>query len=213
MLLDPFNAVSQVTSTIESVNRALRKLPDWPLYVVTLLYLMLMLYQAVSGALGVDPVKSLEHNLGRRSLQVLILSLSVTPLRRLTGLNLIKFRRAIGLIAFTFVCLHLLVWLVLDVQIFSQVWADILKRPYITIGIVGFCLLVPLAVTSNNLSVRRLGRHWNSLHKLAYLAAVLGAMHFVMLVKGFQVEPLIYMVLVLTLLTLRIVPRHRRVRI
>ncbi len=174
---------------------------------------MLMLYQAVSGALGVDPVKSLEHNLGRRSLQVLILSLSVTPLRRLTGLNLIKFRRAIGLIAFTFVCLHLLVWLVLDVQIFSQVWADILKRPYITIGIVGFCLLVPLAVTSNNLSVRRLGRHWNSLHKLAYLAAVLGAMHFVMLVKGFQVEPLIYMVLVLTLLTLRIVPRHRRVRI
>ncbi|WP_435140015.1 protein-methionine-sulfoxide reductase heme-binding subunit MsrQ [Pseudopelagicola sp. nBUS_19] len=202
-----------MTSTIESVNRALRKLPDWPLYVVTLLYLMLMLYQAVSGALGVDPVKSLEHNLGRRSLQVLILSLSVTPLRRLTGLNLIKFRRAIGLIAFTFVCLHLLVWLVLDVQIFSQVWADILKRPYITIGIVGFCLLVPLAVTSNNLSVRRLGRHWNSLHKLAYLAAVLGAMHFVMLVKGFQVEPLIYMVLVLTLLTLRIVPRHRRVRI
>lgn len=213
MLLDPFNAVSQVTSTIESVNRALRKLPDWPLYVVTLLYLMLMLYQAVSGALGVDPVKSLEHNLGRRSLQVLILSLSVTPLRRLTGLNLIKFRRAIGLIAFTFVCLHLLVWLILDVQIFSQVWADILKRPYITIGIVGFSLLVPLAVTSNNLSVRRLGRHWNSLHKLAYLAAVLGAMHFVMLVKGFQIEPLIYMVLVLTLLTLRIVPRHRRVRI
>ncbi|WP_435230435.1 protein-methionine-sulfoxide reductase heme-binding subunit MsrQ [Pseudopelagicola sp. nBUS_20] len=202
-----------MTSTIESVNRALRKLPDWPLYVVTLLYLMLMLYQAVSGALGVDPVKSLEHNLGRRSLQVLILSLSVTPLRRLTGLNLIKFRRAIGLIAFTFVCLHLLVWLILDVQIFSQVWADILKRPYITIGIVGFSLLVPLAVTSNNLSVRRLGRHWNSLHKLAYLAAVLGAMHFVMLVKGFQIEPLIYMVLVLTLLTLRIVPRHRRVRI
>ena len=178
---------------IDTLNQSLRKLPTWPLYIVAALYPCFLLYQGLTGALGVDPVKVMEHDLGRKGLQMIILSLCVTPLRRFLGLNLLRFRRAIGLIAFFYVALHLLVWLVLDVQILSQIWADILKRPYITIGMAGFVLLVPLAITSNNWSVRRLGRKWNLLHKLAYVAVLLGAVHFVMLVKGFRLEPLIYL--------------------
>ena len=138
------------------------------------------------------------------ALQFLIAGLAVTPLRRYLGINLLKFRRAIGLIAFYYVTLHLLVWLFLDVQILSQIVADILKRPYITIGMLGFALMVPLAITSNNWSVRKLGAAWRRLHTLVYGAAVLGALHFVMLSKGFQIEPLIYLGAVIALLALRL---------
>lgn len=194
---------------IDTLNTALRKLPTWPLYIIGALYPAWLLWQGLTGGLGVDPVKVMEHALGERGLQLLILGLAITPLRRYAGLNLLKFRRAIGLLTFFYILLHLLVWLVLDVQILSQIWADILKRPYITIGMVGFVLMLPLAVTSNNLSVRRLGRRWQKLHKLTYVVAVLGAVHFVMLVKGFQIEPLIYLGVVLLLLGLRLRPRRR----
>jgi sulfoxide reductase heme-binding subunit YedZ len=127
--------------------------------------------------------------------------------------NLTKFRRALGLLTFFYVFLHLLVWLVLDVQILSQIWADIIKRPYITIGMVGFLLLIPLAITSNNRSIRKLGpKTWRRLHQLTYLTAILGAVHFVMLSKGFQIEPLIYLGTVLVLVATRIkIPMRRAV--
>ncbi|SFM59665.1 protein-methionine-sulfoxide reductase heme-binding subunit MsrQ [Shimia aestuarii] len=196
---------------IDTLNTTLRRVPPWSLYILAALYPAWLLQQGVTGGLGVDPVKAMEHDLGRRSLQLIVAGLCITPLRRFTGLNLVRFRRAVGLIAFFYICLHLTVWLVLDVQILSQVWADILKRPYITIGMAGFLLLVPLAVTSNAYSVRRLGRRWNRLHRLVYLAALLGAFHFVMLVKGFQYEPLIYLVCVIVLLLTRLAPRRRRI--
>ena len=133
------------------------------------------------------------------------MGLCITPLRRFAGVNLLRFRRAVGLIAFFYVLLHLLVWLVLDVQIPAQIWADIVKRPYITVGMAGFALLIPLALTSNNLSVRRLGGlRWRQLHRLTYAAVLLGALHFVMLAKGFQIEPLAYLIAVLGLLALRL---------
>ena len=88
---------------------------------------------------GVDPVKALEHRYGELALQLLIAGLAITPLRRFAGVNLIKFRRALGLVAFFFLLAHLLVWAILDVQTLGRVWADIVKRPYITIGMVGFC--------------------------------------------------------------------------
>ena len=194
---------------IDVLNRTFRKLPTWPLYILGALYPAWLLWQGLTGGLGVDPVKVMEHALGERGLQLLILGLAINPLRRYVGLNLLKFRRAIGLLTFFYILLHLLVWLVLDVQILSQIWADILKRPYITIGMAGFVLMLPLAVTSNNLSVRRLGRRWQKLHKLTYVVAILGAVHFVMLVKGFQIEPLIYLGVVLLLLGLRLRPRRR----
>ena len=194
---------------IDRVNLWLRAVPTWPLYILGAFYPVWLLYQGMTGALGVDPVKAMEHALGKLGLQLMLATLLVTPLRRFVGLNLVKFRRALGLLTFFYIALHLLVWFLLDVQIVSQVWADIVKRPYITIGMAGFLLMLPLALTSNTLSVRRLGRRWASLHRLTYLAAVLGAVHYVMLVKGFQIEPLLYLAAVFLLLLLRRIPRRR----
>jgi sulfoxide reductase heme-binding subunit YedZ len=107
--------------------------------------------------MGVEPIKAMEHAIGILGLQVLIASLCVTPLRTYARINLFKFRRALGLIAFFYIVLHLLVWLLLDVRIASQIIADLYKRPYITIGMAGLLLLIPLAITSNRYSIRKLG--------------------------------------------------------
>ena len=195
---------------VNTLNTYLRKIPVWALYVIGAAYPGWLLYQGLTGGLGVDPVKAMEHALGERALQLLILGLAVTPLRQRAGLNLMKFRRAIGVVAFFYVFAHLSVWLVLDVQILSQIWADILKRPYITIGMAGFLLMIPLAVTSNNWSVRKLGPRWRKLHKLTYAACLLGGLHFVWLAKGFQLEPLIYMGIVIGLLATRLPKRNKR---
>ncbi len=188
---------------IDRLNGLARKVPTWLVYILCLLPVPWLLYLAQTGGLGVEPIKELEHELGEIALQLLIVGLAVTPMRRYVGVNLIKFRRAFGLLAFTYVSLHLLVWLVLDVGILSQIWADIIKRPYITIGMAGFLCLLPLALTSNNLSIRKLGPKWRKLHKLTYLAVLLGGVHYIWLVKGFQIEPFVYMAVIIGLLALR----------
>ncbi len=188
---------------VDRLNVGLRRIPAWVVYVAFSIPAPWWLYLGLTGGLGVEPIERLEHELGKLALQLLIATLVVTPLRRFSGINFQKFRRALGVMAFVYVLLHLSVWLVLDVQILSQIWADIIKRPYITIGMGGFMLLLPLALTSNNAAVRWLGPRWRKLHKLAYPAAILGALHFVWLVKGIQLEPLIYMGIVLILLALR----------
>ena len=194
---------------VDRINSAARKVPTWALYILLFLPGPFLFWQGVTGALGVEPIKELEHAFGELALQLLIAGLAITPLRRYAGINLLKFRRAVGLMAFFYVAAHLLVWLVLDVQILSQIWADILKRPYITVGMAAFVLMVPLAVTSNNWSVRRLGPTWRKLHKLTYAAALLGGLHFVMLAKGIQIEPLIYVAVTVILLALRRQPAKR----
>ena len=110
-----------------------------------------------------------------------------------------------GLLAFIYVVLHLTVWVVLDMSLlWAQMWGDIWKRPYITIGMTGLVALTPLAMTSNNLSVRKMGAAgWRKLHKLTYLAVLLGGAHYIWLVKGIQLEPLLYMAVILALLALR----------
>lgn len=195
---------------IDHLNRLARKIPTWPLYLGALIPPAWYFYAGLTGQLGVDPVKAMEHKIGLLGLQVLIASLCVTPLRRHLGLNLIKFRRALGLIAFFYIVLHLTVWIVLDVQIMSQIIADIYKRPYITIGMAGFVLMIPLAATSYNAAIRKLGRKWRQLHKLVYPAVLLGGVHFVMLRKGWQLEPLLYVAAIVVLLLLR-VPMRRKV--
>ncbi len=198
-------------SIAQRINGASRRLPAGSLYLLAPLPAVWWFYQGLTGGLGPEPIKALEHLCGELALQLLILGLAVTPLREFTGVNLIRFRRAIGVVAFFHVFLHLCIWLVLDVQILSQIWADILKRPYITIGMVGFVTLVPLAVTSNNLSVRRLGPlRWRRLHKLVYGAVLLGGVHFLMVVKGWQIEPMIYLGVIVILLLVRLAPRRRR---
>jgi sulfoxide reductase heme-binding subunit YedZ len=197
----------------ERVNGALRRVPVWPVYVVGALPPLWFLYLGLTGGLGVEPIKELEHRLGEIGLQALIAALAVTPLRRFTGISLLRFRRAIGLIAFYYIACHLLVWLVLDIQDLGRIWQDIVKRPYITIGMVGFVLLIPLAVTSNNWSVRRLGAAgWKRVHWLAYPATILGAVHFVMVAKGWQIEPMLYLAAILGLLAARIRVKPRTAR-
>jgi sulfoxide reductase heme-binding subunit YedZ len=193
---------------IDRLNTIARRVPTWVVYIVGLLPIPWLLFQAQTGGLGAEPIKALEKELGLLALQLLVAGLAITPARRYLRLNLIKFRRALGLLAFIYVSLHLLVWLVLDVWILSQIWADILKRPYITIGMAGFACLVPLAATSNNFSIRKLGATWRKLHRLTYLAAILAGVHFIWLVKGFQIEPLLYMAAILALLVLRL-PKRR----
>jgi len=188
---------------IDALNRALRKVPTWPLYLAALLPPAWYFYAAVTGRLGIDPVKAMEHKIGLLGLQILIASLCVTPLRKYLGLNLLKFRRALGLIAFFYIVLHLLVWIVLDVQIPSQIIADIYKRPYITIGMAGFALMIPLAATSYNAAIRKLGKNWRRLHNLVYPAVLLGGVHFVMLRKGWQIEPLAYLLIAVLVLLVR----------
>jgi sulfoxide reductase heme-binding subunit YedZ len=195
----------------DRINGGARRVPVWLLYAAAPIPAAWWLWLGLTGGLGAEPIKALEHLLGEFALQLLIVGLCITPLRTHAGLNLIRFRRAIGLIAFFYVVLHVLVWLFLDVQIWSQIWADIVKRPYITIGMAGFLVLLPLAMTSNNLAVRRLGpQRWKQLHRLTYAACLLGGLHFVMLVKGFQLEPLLSLGAILGLLALRVVPRARR---
>ncbi len=196
-----------------SINRAARAVPAWLIYVLGILPAAWFLYEGMTGASGPEPIKALEHELGEFALKLLIAGLCITPLRKHLGVNLLKFRRAIGVIAFFYVFAHLLVWLVLDVQLLGQIWADIVKRPYITVGMGAFVLMLPLAVTSNNWSVRRLGPRWRKLHKLTYAVCLLGGLHFVMLVKGFQLEPLLYLGSIILLLALRIKrPKPSRVR-
>ena len=199
-------------SVTRSLNDALRRVPVWPVYLVGAVPPVWFFWLGLTGGLGVEPIAALEHRLGEIGLQALIVTLAVTPLRRFTGISLLRFRRALGLIAFYYITCHLLVWLLLDVQDPARIWADILKRPYITIGMLGFVLLVPLAVTSNDWSVRKLGAAWRKVHWLAYPATLLGAIHFVMLVKGWQLEPMIYVGVILGLLALRIRPSRRQAR-
>ena len=189
---------------VDVINTTLRRIPAWVLYVLAPIPVIALFYLGLTGELGIDPAKRIEHELGLWSLWLLIAGLAVTPLRRWPGVNLLKFRRAIGVITFFYLLAHLLTWLVLDVQ-FQNVWADIVKRWYITVGMAAFVLMLPLALTSNNWSVKRLGAlTWRKLHKLVYPIAVLGALHFLLLVKGFQWEPILYAVVISGLLLSRI---------
>jgi sulfoxide reductase heme-binding subunit YedZ len=155
--------------------------------------------------LGADPVKKLEHEFGKTALNFLLLTLLVTPVRNLAGLpHLLRLRRMLGLFAFFYVVLHFTVYLVLDLELnFGTLFADIAKRPYITIGFTGLLLLIPLAVTSTNRMMRRLGRRWQKLHRLIYVIAALGVWHFYWQVKRDVREPLIYVGIVAVLLGYR----------
>jgi len=138
------------------------------------------------GWLGVNPIETLTHVTGMSALVLLLVSLAVTPVRRLTGWNpVIRLRRPLGLFAFFCAALHLSVWMVLDLG-FQVAWIaeDIAQRPYITVGMAAFALLVPLALTSTRGWIRRLGGNWSRLHALVYVSTALGVVHFYWLVKS-----------------------------
>lgn len=195
---------AQSFSVAQALNPALRRVPLWLVYLLGCLPPVWLFWLGMTGGLGVDPVKVLEHRLGEIALQLMVAVLAVSPLRRLTGLNLLRFRRALGLLAFLYVVLHLLTWALLDLQL-QGVWADILERPYITVGMAAFVLMLPLALTSNDRALRRLGSTaWRRLHLLTYPAALLGVIHYIMLVRIWETEPLVYLAVILALLALRL---------
>ena len=192
----------------QQVNGWVRRVPTWPLYAFGALYMAWLFWQALNGV-SVEPIDWLERAYGITALKFLVATLAVTPLRRFAGVNLLKFRRALGLLVFFFVLAHFLVWALLDVQALGALWADIVKRPYITIGMGAFLMLIPLALTSNNASIRRLGgAGWRKLHWLTYPVALLGGIHYIWLARGFAIEPLVYMAILLGLLATRLPARR-----
>ena len=169
-------------------------------------------FGVAGSSLGADPVAQVLHELGLRGLQMLMLTLLVTPLRQVLRQPwLIVFRRMLGLFAFFYVSMHFLAWLVLDQGLeWSRLLPEIGKRPYITMGFLGFVLLVPLAVTSTNNMMRRLGRRWQKLHRLVYVVAVLGVWHFYWQVKKDVREPLRYCAILAVLLGWRLLKDRAR---
>lgn len=174
-------------------------------------------WDVVRGNLSANPIEDITHRTGDWTLYLLLGTLAVTPLRWLTGRGgLVRFRRTLGLLAFTYACCHFLTYAVLDQGLFLQgnvlgyLGEDIAKRPYITVGFTAFVLLIPLALTSTKGWVRRLGgARWNALHRLVYVAGALGVLHYLWLVKGDRPRPVYFALALVILLAARVVSRRR----
>lgn len=177
------------------------------LFAAALIPLALLLHTAFTDQLGANPIETINRYTGDWTLRFLLITLAVTPLRKLTGWHvLIRLRRMLGLFAFFYASLHFLSWIWLDQYFdFAAMIQDVIKRPFITLGFICFVLLIPLAVTSTNAMVRRLGgRNWQRLHRLVYFIAVGGVVHFLWLVKSDITEPLIYGMILAVLLGFRL---------
>ena len=187
----------------------------WAKPVVHLLCLLPLLWLLVAiftDGLGANPVEALTHETGQWALRLLLVTLALTPLRQWTGEGAwIRFRRMVGLYCYFYACCHFLIWFVADHALDLQTMLeDVIKRPYITLGFAAFVLLLPLAVTSNQAMLRRLGRRWKTLHRLVYLIAVLAVLHFLWLVKADYLEAIIYAIIAGILLLHRLGPNTRR---
>jgi sulfoxide reductase heme-binding subunit YedZ len=182
-------------------------------FAACLIPLALLVWRGFTGGLGANPIEYITRSTGWWTLTFLLITLLVTPVRRLTGLNwLLRLRRMLGLFAFFHVCLHFTTYLWLD-QFFDwmSIVKDIAKRPFITVGFTAFVLLIPLAATSTNGMVKRLGaRRWQLLHRLVYAIPVLGVVHYWWLVKKDITEPVIFALLLTVLLGARLVWRVRK---
>ncbi len=182
-------------------------------FILCLLPLAWLVFALFTDRLGANPIEELTRDSGEWTLRLLLITLCMTPLRRLSGWSWpLRIRRMLGLFAFFYACTHLTTYLWLD-QFFdwSEIWRDIVKRPFITVGMLAFLLLLPLAATSNNAMMRRLGRDWGRLHRLAYVVPVLGVVHFWWLVKADVRDPFVYAALLVLLLGMRVVWYRQRV--
>lgn len=179
-------------------------------FVACLIPLAWIAWDTLNDALGTDPVAQLEHRSGDWTLRLLLATLAITPLRMLTRQNwLIRYRRMLGLFAFFYASVHMSIYLIIDLGGFwSQIFAEIAKKPYITVGFAAWLMMIPLAITSTKGMIRRLGRNWQRLHRLVYLIGLCGVLHFMWLVKSGNkiavTEPLIYLGILIVLLALRV---------
>ncbi|MFZ0469291.1 MAG: protein-methionine-sulfoxide reductase heme-binding subunit MsrQ [Thiogranum sp.] len=182
------------------------------LFALCLLPTALLGWQFYADELGANPIEALTRGTGEWTLRLLLITLLMTPLKRVSGWYWpIRVRRMLGLFAFFYACVHLMTYLWLD-QFFDwhEIWLDILDRPFITVGMLAFVLLLPLALTSNRLAIKKLARNWKRLHRLVYVIPVLGVLHFWWLVKADIREPAIYAVLLGALLVVRLPEIRRR---
>ena len=193
---------------LKSISRVnwIRWLVKPIVFVASLVPLALLVRSAVTNDLGANPVEAIRLYTGDWTLRFLLIVLAVTPLRRISGWNaMLRLRRMLGLFAFFYACLHFVSYIWLDQHfMFDLIVEDVLDRPYITVGVLSFVLLIPLALTSTNGMIRRLGaKRWQRLHKLVYVIAIAGVIHFWWLVKSDISEPFIYALLLGLLLGLR----------
>jgi len=214
-----------------AADRWIRRVAKPIVFAAALLPVTFLIWHAFHGELGANPLERITHDTGDWTLRFIVMTLAITPVRRLTGQNwLIRFRRMIGLFAFFYGCLHFLIYVVADRfagldfvdgvwawstarALAASIWDDIYKRPYITVGFTGLAAMVPLAITSTTGWIRRLGgRRWNRLHRLIYLTGVAGVIHYWWLVKADILHPAIYASLVAILLGLRIIWALKRSR-
>ena len=183
------------------------------LFVVCLIPLVYLALGALAGTLGADPVEAMTQTTGLWALRFLLLTLAVSPLRKATGWNwVVRLRRTIALYAFFYACLHVLIYLVFE-QLFdgAEIAKDIVKRPHLTAGFLSFLLMIPLAITSTQGMMRRLGGHrWQQLHRLTYPIAAGAVLHYFWLVKRDVSAPTLYglILAILLCIRLRVRPRH-----
>lgn len=189
----------------QAINQYLRRVPVWAVWLMAAIPLALLVWDTFTGGLGVEPVRDIEHRLGRTALYFLIATLAVTPLIRITRISLMRFRRALGLISFSYAVLHVTAWISMEMGFrWQQMLGDVVKRPYLIFGMVTFLALLALAVTSNDASIRRLGgQGWRRLHRLIYPAVILAAMHWLWALKLWEPKPLLILGAILVLLGLR----------
>ncbi len=188
-------------------RKTLDGLVIWAVSLACLLPLVWLAWRGYQGDLGANPIEKIIRNLGVWGLRLLIVGLTITPLARLLRQpRLIRVRRPIGLFAFGYIVLHLSTYIGVD-QYFdwAAIWKDILKRPFITIGMGAFLMLIPMAATSFNAAIRRLGPPlWRRLHRLIYLIVPMGVVHYYLLVKADHRPPLVYGGIVIALLAWRV---------
>jgi len=176
------------------------------LFILCLVPLLSLVWRAFYGDLGANPIEAITFFTGDWTLRFLLITLSISPLRQWFGLTgLLRFRRMLGLYVFFYACCHFSIWFIFDHALdFTDMFEDVFERPYITLGFSALMLLIPLAVTSNNAMLKKLGKRWKKLHKLTYLILVLGVLHYLWLVKADYLEPGIYAVIAVILLLHRL---------
>jgi sulfoxide reductase heme-binding subunit YedZ len=189
------------------MRRAIKPL----LVVLALVPLAWLVYAVLTGRTSANPAEDIILTTGIWALRFLLITLAITPVRRLTGWNvLVQYRRMFGLLAFFYACVHLVSYIAFDrFFVFDEVLADIAKRPFITAGMTAFALMVPLAITSTRGWIRRLGRRWQTLHRLVYVSALAACLHFIWKVKVVIGEPVYYAAILAALLIFRVLWRLR----
>ena len=178
----------------------------WGIFAAALVPAATLVYKGYTGGLTANPIDYITDTTGTWALTFLVISLTVTPLRRVTGINLlVRLRRMLGLFAFFYACLHFLTWSVLDWFFdYESMALDVVERPFITMGMATFLLLLPLAVTSTAGMIRRLGRNWTRLHRLVYVAGATAIIHFWWVVKADFREPRLWALALSALLAFRV---------